>query len=109
MVERDGISLEKSKEFAIRIVDLCKQLRKDKNEPMMSKQILWAEANYAVSKKNLLAKKFIVLKECSENKYWLELLFDTQFIFELEFTSLKSDCKELLKILTPAVSTLKKI
>ena len=113
-MKEGGVSMVKSKKFAIRIVELYKHLCLDKKEFVMSKQILragtsiganLAEAEYAVSKKEFVAKKFIALKECSESKYWLDLLHYTGFISETEFTGLCSDCEELLKIITAAIKT----
>jgi four helix bundle protein len=84
----------------------------------MAKQILrsgtsiganLAESVYAFSKKDYAAKKSIALKECAETLYWLELLHDTDFISGNEFSRLSENCKEILKMLTSAVKTLKQI
>jgi four helix bundle protein len=109
-----GAAIEKSKRFAVRIVGLYKYLIREHKEFVMGKQILrsgtsvganLAEARYAISRRDFLAKKFIALKECSETEYWLELLRETGFISDPEFASLSADCKELLKIL---IATVKK-
>ncbi|MEE0735841.1 MAG: four helix bundle protein [Monoglobus pectinilyticus] len=39
-----------------------------------------AEAECAFSKKDFLAKMYIAFKECSETKYWLELLYKTEYL-----------------------------
>jgi four helix bundle protein len=109
------IALEKSKHFAIRIVELYKTLCSQKKEFVMAKQILrsgtsiganLSEAVYAISKKDFLAKKYIALKECAETEYWLELLHNTGYLSDEEFTSLVTDCKEILKLLIAATKTL---
>jgi four helix bundle protein len=82
----------------------------------MSRQILKAgtsiganltEAKYAFSTKDYAAKKSIALKECAETVYWLELLHDTEFLSEKEFSSMLADCEEILKILISSVKNLK--
>lgn len=47
----------------------------------------------------------IALKEASETEYWLELLYETDYITQKEFNSIIEDCRELLKIITAIVKT----
>jgi four helix bundle protein len=54
-----------------------------------------------------LAKKSIALKECSETEFWLEVLHETNFLDEENFSSLISDCRELLSMIAAAVKTIK--
>ena len=98
------MTLDKSKEFAIRIVKLYKYLRDDKHEFILSKQLLrsgtsiganLSEALYGVSRSDFLAKVFISLKECAETRYWLELLYKTDYLTDIEFTSIDNDCTVL--------------
>ena len=109
-----SLTLDKSKEFAIRIVKLYKYLRDDKREFILSKQLLrsgtsiganLSEAMYGVSRSDFLAKVFISLKECAETRYWLELLYKTDYLTDIEFTSIDNDCTELMKLLTSIVKT----
>lgn len=101
-------------DFAVRIVNLYKYLYFDKNERVLSKQLLRSgtsvganirEANEAVSKKDFLNKMYISLKEIKESEYWIELLKRTNFISEKEYLSILNDCKELCKILTAITKT----
>ena len=110
----ESLTLDKSKDFAIRIVKLYKYLCNNKREFVMSKQILRSgtsiganisEALYGVSRKDFLAKVFISLKECAETKYWLELLYKSDYLSESEFLSINNDCTELIKLLTSIVKT----
>lgn len=112
----NNIVFEKSKAFAIRIVKLYKHLNQSKNEYVMSKQLLRsgtsiganiAEAKCGISKKDFLAKMYIAFKECSETKYWLELLYSTEYLTEAEYNSIIVDCEELLKLLTAITKTAK--
>jgi len=110
----ESLTLDKSKDFAIRIVKLYKYLCNNKREFVLSKQLLrsgtsiganTSEALYGVSRKDFLAKVFISLKECAETKYWLELLYKSDYLSESEFLSINNDCTELIKLLTSIVKT----
>lgn len=59
-----------------------------------------AEAEYAISKKDFHSKMYIALKECAETKYWLEIFYETGFLTYSQFSSLNSDCLDLLRLLT---------
>ena len=105
----------KSKRFAVRIVKLYQYLCDEKREYVMSKQLLrsgtsvganLAEAECAISKKDFLAKVYIALKECSEAKYWLELLYETEYLTEEEFRSIAADCEELRKVLSATTKSI---
>ena len=108
---------EKSEKFAIRIVNIYKYLISEKNEYVISKQLLrsgtsiganLAEADYAISKSDFLSKLYISLKETSETLYWLKLLYKTEYLTEKEYSSIFSDCEEIRKILSSSTKTLKK-
>lgn len=110
----ESVTLDKSKEFAIRIVKLYNYLRKEKREFVMSKQLMrcgtsiganLSEAIYGISRKDFLAKASISLKECAETKYWLELLNKTGYLNDNEFNSIDEDCTELIKLLASTVIT----
>ena len=105
----------KSKRFAVRIVRLYQYLRTEKKEFVLSKQLLrsgtsvganLAEAECAVSRRDFLSNVYIALKECVETKYWLELLFDTDYLSEQEFQSIGADCEELRKMLSSTTKTI---
>ena len=101
--------LEKSKSFALRIIKLYKFLRDERSEYVMSKQILRSgtsiganarESIYAQSSADFYTKLYYSLKEASETAYWLELLYESDYIDEASYTSIYRDCTELIKILT---------
>lgn len=115
MMRENNTVLNKSKTFAIRIVKLYQYLF-DNKEFVMSKQILRCgtsiganitEGNYAQSHADFISKMNIALKEAAETEYWLELLRDTQYITEQQFTSIHSDCSELIKLLISILKTAK--
>ena len=108
----------KSKAFAIRIVNLYTYLTKTKGEHVMSKQLLRsgtsiganiAEAQYAISKADFIAKQQIALKECAESLYWMEILHETSFLNEEQFESIYADCEELKKLLISILKSSKGI
>lgn len=105
----------KSKQFAVRIVNLYKYLCADKKEYVLSKQVLrsgtsiganLAEAKPAMTKRDFLAKVYIALKECSETLYWLEILHETEYLTDEMFYSIYSDCDELRKMLSSTTKTI---
>lgn len=92
-----------SKSFALRIVKLCKYLREQKKEFVLSKQVLRSgtsiganirESIYAQSRADFTSKMSIALKESSETEYWLELLHEAEYIDDKSFESIYDDnCK----------------
>ena len=114
-MSRDSVTLDKSKNFAIRIVRLYQYLCTEKKEFVLSKQLLrsgtsiganLAEAIYGISDKDFLSKMYISLKECAETKYWLDLLFKTDYLTEQQYQSINEDCTELIKLLTSSAKNM---
>lgn len=113
---KENILKEKSFNFAIRIVNLYKFLKKQHGEYILAQQIIRSgtsigaiirEAEHAESLKDFVHKLSIGLKEANESDYWLDLLFATEFITKKMYESIKKDCEELLKLLTASVKTSK--
>ena len=65
-----------------------------------------SEAECAISKKDFLSKIYIALKECMETKYWLELLHETNYLTDIQYTSIFADCEEIRKMLSSTTKTL---
>ena len=59
-----------------------------------------AEASSAISKADFKSKSYIALKEARESLYWLELLHRNNYLTDIQFNSLYTDCEELVKVLT---------
>lgn len=106
----------KSKKFAVRIVHLYQYLTMQQHEYVMAKQILRcgtsiganiSEAECAISRGDFLAKIYIAFKECAETLYWLELLYETNYITLEQFRSLYQDGDELRKMLSSITKTVK--
>ena len=106
----------KSKAFALRIIKMYKYLTKNKREFVISNQVLrsgtsiganLAEAECAISRKDFTSKVYVALKECSETKYWLELLVESGYINPKHFESIYDDCMDILRMLMATTKTLK--
>lgn len=112
----ENVVFEKSKKFALRVINAYKYLCDEKKEYVLSKQLLRcgtsiganiSEAECAISKKDFLAKMYIAFKECSETKYWLELLYLSDYFSKEEYDSLYFDSEELFKLLASITKTMK--
>jgi len=106
--------VDKSFEFAVRIVNLYKHMVREHKEYVMSKQILRcatsiganvSEAQRGQSKADFAAKMNIALKEANETEYWLRLLHRTDFLTEEQYTSLHRDSLELISLLMAICKT----
>ncbi len=111
-----SIAQEKSEDFAIRIIKLCKFLAEEKHEHILSKQIMrsgtsiganLAEAEYAISESEFLSKLYISLKEANETLYWLRLLQRAGYITDTQSRSLYKDCEEIQKMLSSSTKTIR--
>ena len=115
MKENNQIAID-SKNYAIRIVKLYKYLNDVKKEFVISKQILRSgtsiganisESVYAQSRQDFISKLSISLKEASETKYWLEILYETDFIDDTQFESLSDDNSKLIGTLVNIINSTK--
>jgi four helix bundle protein len=115
-MKSDNVVLDKSFDFAVRIVKLYKYLRYTVDERVLSTQVLKSgtsiganirEALRSSSRKDFVAKMNISLKEAYETEYWLELLYKTDYISVKEYNSIFPECRELTNILSQIILTTK--
>ena len=108
--------INKSKIFALEVLKVCKELRATKCEGVLINQFIRSgtsiganirEANYAHSKPDFVSKLQISLKECYESEYWLDLLFETNYLKEQTYRNLKNDCGAIRKMLISSCTTAK--
>ena len=108
---------EKSKEFAKQIVFLCRKVKHEYHESVITNQLLRSgtsiganlhEAQYAQGKKDFISKLEITQKECFETEYWLELLFETGYISETVYKPLQNQCGTIRRMLISSINTVKK-
>ena len=109
--------MNKSKDFALRIIKLYKYLCDNKKEFVLSKQILRSgtsiganikEAQSAQSRKDFKSKIYIAYKEANETEYWLELLHESNILEDNLYDSLYEDNYEIISLLTSITKTLRK-
>jgi four helix bundle protein len=112
----DNIIKVKSFNFALRIVKLYQFLSTEKKEFVLSKQLLRSgtsigalvrESEQAESKPDFIHKLAIAQKEGNESDYWLELLFQSDILNDVQYHSLKTDIVEINKILASIIITTK--
>ena len=113
---KENLLIDKSIDFATRIIKLYQYLIKTQKEPIISKQIVRSgtsiganinEANYGQSKADFISKMHIALKETAETEYWLKLLTKSDYITEDMGKSLLKDCLEIKRILIASINTAK--
>jgi len=109
--KRSNVIRDKSFDFALRIVKLYKFLV-EKKEFVLSKQLLRSgtsigalvrEAEHAESKADFIHKMAIAQKEANETDYWIELLFQSDFLDKNQYKSIIADISELQKILSSII------
>ena len=105
--------INKSKEFALEVLKVCKELRGIKCEGVLINQFIRSgtsiganirEAFYAHGKADFVTKLQIALMECSESEYWIELLLESGYYND---KSLLDNCTEVKRILISSINTAK--
>ena len=105
--------LDKSKAFALRIIKICNEIKRERKESILTNQLVRSgtsiganirEAFYAHGRADFIAKLQIALKECSESEYWLELLIESEYY---EDPSILEQCIEIKKLLIASINTAK--
>lgn len=108
--------MEKSKRFAVHIMQLVEYLARNKRPFFIVQQIgktgtsigaNIVEAEHAISKKDFLLKMYISYKECNETLYWLDLLKEIRYISEEQYDFMKKQCVEIEKMLAAITRTTK--
>ena len=107
--------LEKSLDFATKIVLFYEEFSKTKKDTTIAKQLLRSatsvganinEAIYGNSKADFISKLHIALKETGESIYWLMLLKRTNLI-DYNFEDLLSLAEEIKRMLIASLNTAK--
>ena len=111
-MKNDNIIQKKSFDFALKIIELYKELVIQK-EFILSKQLLRSgtsiganveEALAGQSKKDFIAKMSLASKEARETKYCLKLLQESQIV-KRNFSIYIKSIDEIISILTAIVKT----
>jgi four helix bundle protein len=108
--------LNKSFAFALRIIKLNRYLIEEKQEFVLSKELLTSgthigkhikEAVDAESREVFIKEMAIARRKASETEYWLQLLFHAEMLNDKQFDSIETDREEIIKMLTSIVKTSK--
>lgn len=110
----DSIMCKKAIDFSVEIINLCKAIRSENNEYVLTNQITKSatsiganlhEAKYAQSKADFVSKQKIALKECYETEYWLKLLHKTEYISVEDYNNLVNKCGKIRRMLISSINT----
>jgi four helix bundle protein len=111
---RENVLLEKSYKFALRIVKLCRYLMEEKNEYVISREILrtgtsigsYIEgATQGESTSDFIHNLSLANQNAFKTNFWLRLLRDSEYVTEKQAQSLLEDCEELQKLLITSLKT----
>lgn len=111
-----NIILEKSYQFALKIVRLYKYLTEENHEYILSKKLLNSGteigAQVKAAQESGFRDEFIrrnqnAYMEGGRTEFWLQLLFEGGFLEKEKYDSVNDDCIELKRILSSILKTAK--
>jgi len=115
MSEKKKLIQERSFEFAVRIVRLCRVMDEEPGvSRTLANQLLRAgtsvganvaEAQAGQSKKDFVAKMAIAAKEARETHYWLRLLVASEMMENDRLSPLLDEANQVVAILTAIIKT----
>ena len=106
--------LERTKEFAVRIIKMCSNLPTTMPGRTLGSQVLrsgtsvgaqYREARRARSDAEFVSKLKSAMQELEETCYWLELIFDSEFLPASRLSQLQDEGEQLMKMLAASVRT----
>ena len=113
---KDNLIADMTENFALRIIEMYRYLRKEKHEYVMSLQIYRSgtsiganvsESKNAQSKPDFISKLSVALKEAGETEFWLKLLYKSQIISEKEYESIQNDLNIIIGTLVKIIKKTK--
>src|SRR5262245_13475738 len=108
---------QRTKEFALRIINLASALPSSRASDVVGRQILksgtsiganWREACRASSKRHFVTTAEICLREADETLYWLELLAESNLLKSKRLASIIDECNQLVAILVVTIKNAKR-
>ncbi len=108
--------LERTKDFALRIIRLYTSLPRRTEAQVLGKQVLRSgtsvgaqlrESKRSRSDAEMISKTESALQELEETAYWLELLVEADIVKPELVAGLRQEADELTAILVTSVKTLK--
>ena len=112
----ESIMLDKAKDFAVEIINMCKSIKEPKRESVLTNKLMRSgtsiganihESKYAHGTADFISKMQIALKECYESEYWLELLNRTGYIDNEQYKKIINDCGQIRRMLISSINTVK--
>ena len=112
----ESIMLEKAKDFAVEIIELCRTIKETQRESVLTNQLLRSgtsiganihESKYGHGTADFISKMQIALKECYESEYWLELLNRTGYVSDDQYKKLQNICGSIRRMLISSINTTK--
>ncbi|MBR5527991.1 MAG: four helix bundle protein [Clostridia bacterium] len=110
----ESILLNKAKDFAVDIINICKRIKETQRESVLTNQLIRSgtsiganihESKYAQGTADFIYKMRISLKECYESEYWLELLNRTGYIDDMEYKEISNACGQIRRMLISSINT----
>ncbi|MDQ1858373.1 MULTISPECIES: four helix bundle protein [unclassified Chryseobacterium] len=108
-VDFNQIFRERTKNFSIAVIRTLSSLPYSDDISIIRKQIIRSStsvaANYravsrARSEKEKFAKICIVVEEIDETQFWLEIIEELEYVSPEKILHLKTECEELVKVMT---------
>ena len=112
----ESIMLDKAKDFAVEIINVCKNIKETKRESVLTNQLMRSgtsvganihESKYAHGTADFISKMQIALKECYESEYWLELLNRTGYLDDEQYKAVTNNCGQIRRMLISSINTVK--
>ena len=112
----ESIMLDKAKDFAVEIINMCKNIKETKKESVLTNQLMRSgtsiganihESKYAHWTADFISKMQIALKECYESEYWLELLNRTGYIDNEQYKLIINNWGQIRRMLISSINTVK--
>lgn len=104
----------RTKQFALTVIKLCEALPKGPTTDVIRRQLLRSGtsvgANYRAAKRarsnaEFVAKLGIVVEECDECLYWMELLIESELISKDRISDLMKEADEILAMTIASIKT----
>ena len=115
-MEKSNPAKERSFEFALNVIKVCRRIQSDEKEFVLTKQLFRSgtsiganveEAIGSFSDKDFHYKFSLAYKEARESHYWIRLLNESNFLIDEEFEELINGVEELLRILGSILKTMR--
>jgi four helix bundle protein len=116
-MKEENVIQKKCFSFSVLIVGLCKFLKDEKKDYIISKQLLRCGTSIGANleegigcqtKKDFYFRMTIAYKEARETYYWLRVLKETKMIDQTMIDVPILNCEEILKIIGTILKTLRK-